>query len=100
MKNVKIVVYGANWCSDCRRTKKYLGEQRIHYDWRDIEVETPEGKAAYDFVLSANEKVYGKPKRKIPVVQIIDGESVSLLVEPSNVASLNWFLSDTMKLVK
>ncbi|UCG03863.1 MAG: FAD-dependent oxidoreductase [Candidatus Heimdallarchaeota archaeon] len=79
-----INVYGANWCSDCRRTKKYLGEQRIHYRWFDIELETPEGKASYDFVLSSNEKVSGKPKRKIPVVEIIEGNSKDILIEPSN----------------
>jgi glutaredoxin len=27
VKQPTINVYGANWCSDCRRTKKYLGEQ-------------------------------------------------------------------------
>ncbi|MHA1908280.1 MAG: FAD-dependent oxidoreductase [Candidatus Thorarchaeota archaeon] len=81
----KITIYGANWCSDCRRTKKYLGEQRIHYEWRDIELETPESKEAYDFVLTANEKVYGKPKRKIPVVKIVENGTESLLIEPSNV---------------
>ena len=77
-------VYGANWCSDCRRTKKYLGEQRIHYKWFDIELETPQGKASYEFVLAANEKISGKPKRKIPVVEIIEGDSKDLLIEPSN----------------
>ncbi len=29
-------LYGANWCGDCRRSKKFLGEQRVHYDWIDI----------------------------------------------------------------
>ncbi len=81
----KVVVYGANWCSDCRRSKKYLGEQRIHYEWRDIELETSESKEAYDFVLAANEKMYGKPMKKIPVIQIVEGQSEHLLIEPSNV---------------
>ncbi|MFX0093739.1 MAG: FAD-dependent oxidoreductase, partial [Candidatus Hodarchaeota archaeon] len=80
----EITIYGANWCSDCRRTKKYLGEQRIHYKWRDIELETPESKAAYEFVLAANEKIYGKPKRKIPVVELVENGESSLLIEPSN----------------
>jgi thioredoxin reductase (NADPH) len=80
----KITVYGANWCSDCRRTKKYLGEQRIHYDWRDIEEESPEGRAAFEFVLVANEKVHGKAKRKIPVLEIVENGQKSLVIEPSN----------------
>ena len=37
-KEIIINVYGANWCSDCKRTKKYLGEQQIHYNWFDIEL--------------------------------------------------------------
>ena len=61
-----------------------MGEQRIHYKWFDIEPETPEGKASYEFVLAANEKISGKPKRKIPVVEIIEGDSIDLLIEPSN----------------
>ncbi len=80
----EINIYGANWCSDCRRTKKYLGEQRIHYNWFDIEKETPEGKAAYEYVLSSNEKKYGIAKRKIPVVEIIEDRKSDLLIEPSN----------------
>jgi thioredoxin reductase (NADPH) len=79
-----INVYGANWCSDCRRTKKYLGEQRIHYRWLDIELTTPEGEASYEFVLAANEKISGKPQRKIPVVEIIEDGSKDLLIELSN----------------
>ena len=85
MSSQNIIIYGATWCSDCRRTKKYLGEQRIHYEWRDIELETPEGESAYNFVLAANEKTYGIAKRKIPVVQIIEKGTESLLIEPSNV---------------
>ncbi|TMB76365.1 MAG: glutaredoxin family protein, partial [Chloroflexi bacterium] len=30
-------LYGTNWCSDCKRSKKFLGEQRIHYDYINIE---------------------------------------------------------------
>ncbi|MFX1512594.1 MAG: FAD-dependent oxidoreductase, partial [Promethearchaeota archaeon] len=80
----EINIYGANWCSDCRRTKKYLGEQRIHYNWYDIEKETPEGRDAYEYVLSMNKDVYGIPKRKIPVVEIIEDGKKYLLIEPSN----------------
>lgn len=85
MSQPKITLYGANWCSDCRRAKKYLGEQRIHYTWRDIEGETPESQESYEFVLSANEKIFGKPKRKIPVIEFEEAEKKSLLIEPSNV---------------
>jgi len=80
----QITIYGANWCSDCRRTKKYLGEQRIHYIWRDIEVETSAGREALNFVLTANKQVLGVPKRKIPVVEIVENGKTDLLIEPSN----------------
>lgn len=86
MGQPEITLYGANWCADCRRTKKYLGEQRIHYNWRDIEEESNRGQEANDFVLSANEKVSGKPKSKIPVLEFVgaDGQT-DLMIEPSNV---------------
>jgi thioredoxin reductase (NADPH) len=32
-----IQVYGASWCPDCRRAKKFLADQRIAYEWLDIE---------------------------------------------------------------
>jgi len=31
MADAKITLYGANWCGDCKRAKKFLGEQRVHY---------------------------------------------------------------------
>ncbi len=33
----EITVYGAPWCPDCKRAKQFLGEQRIEYDWVDID---------------------------------------------------------------
>ncbi len=32
-----IIVYDTSWCPDCRQVKQFLGEQRIHYRWVDIE---------------------------------------------------------------
>jgi len=31
-----ITVIGASWCPDCRRTKSFLEEQRITYEWIDL----------------------------------------------------------------
>jgi len=67
-----LTVYGATWCSDCKRAKKFLGEQRIHYHWVDVE-EDAEGLAV---VQKAN-----NGKRIIPTI-VFDDES--FLVEPSN----------------
>lgn len=37
-----IKVYGATWCPDCRRAKKFLTEQRVAFEWHDIELD-PDG---------------------------------------------------------
>ena len=37
-----VKVYGASWCPDCRRAKRFLGDQRISFEWHDIEVD-PDG---------------------------------------------------------
>jgi thioredoxin reductase (NADPH) len=30
-------VYGAPWCPDCKRAKKFLAEQRVAYEWVDVD---------------------------------------------------------------
>jgi len=72
--NVKagITVYGAYWCPDCRRSKQFLGEHQIPYNWVDIE-QDKEGEA---YVLKKN-----NGKRIIPTIEFADG---AILVEPSN----------------
>lgn len=40
MTQPEITVYGAYWCADCRRSKQFLGEHQIPYNWADIERET------------------------------------------------------------
>jgi thioredoxin reductase (NADPH) len=65
-------MYGANWCSDCKRAKKFLGEQRVHYTWVDVE-QDDEGLAYVEQVNAG--------KRIIPVIVFEDG---GILVEPSN----------------
>jgi thioredoxin reductase (NADPH) len=72
LKQPGITVYGAYWCPDCRRSKKFLGEQFIPYKWVDIE----QDKRGEQFVLGINQG-----KRIIPTIVFDDG---SFLVEPSN----------------
>ena len=31
-----IKLYGADWCPDCKRAKKFLADQRIRFEWHDI----------------------------------------------------------------
>ena len=72
MADSKVTVYGAYWCPDCRRAKKFLGEQFVPYKWIDIE----QDKAAEEYVLKRN-----NGKRIIPTIVFEDD---TLLVEPSN----------------
>jgi thioredoxin reductase len=30
MSHTELTVYGTPWCSDCKRAKKFLGEQRVY----------------------------------------------------------------------
>ena len=65
-------LYGTNWCGDCKRAKQFFGEQRVHYDFVDVDADA-EGMA---YVEKVNEG-----KQIIPVIVFDDG---STLVEPSN----------------
>jgi thioredoxin reductase (NADPH) len=67
-----IRMYGANWCPDCRRAKQFFGEQRIHYEYIDVE-QQPEA-------ISEVERI-NNGMRSIPTIIFPDG---SILVEPSN----------------
>ena len=30
-------MYGTLWCTDCKRAKQFFGEQRVHYEFVDID---------------------------------------------------------------
>ena len=72
MSHTDIKLYGTNWCSDCKRSKKFLGEQRVHYNFINIE-EDAEGQAYVQKVQSGG--------MSIPTIVFEDG---SILIEPSN----------------
>lgn len=67
-----IMVYGASWCSDCRRAKRFLGDQRVPYEWHDIEQEP-------QYLELVQERNDGK--NIIPTIVFPDGSHLS---EPSN----------------
>ena len=67
-----IVVYGTEWCGDCRRTRRYFDYKKIPYRWINID----QDKAGELFVIQHN-----KGLRSVPTVVFEDG---SILVEPSN----------------
>ena len=72
MPAAKITVYGAPWCPDCKRSKQFLGEQRVPYNWVDID-QDEEGRS---YVQQANDG-----RQIIPTIVFEDG---SILVEPTN----------------
>src|SRR5438034_5255708 len=72
MTHTNIKLYGTNWSSECKRSKKFLGEQRVHYDFINIE-EDAEGQAYVQKVQNGG--------MSIPTIDFEDG---SILIEPSN----------------
>lgn len=72
MSHTEISMYGTAWCSDCKRTKKFFGEHRVHYEFIDIDGDA----AGLAVVEEAN-----NGKHIIPVLKFGDG---STLIEPSN----------------
>ena len=67
-----ITVIGANWCPDCRRAKAFLAEQRVAFDWIDLE-QNPEATELVERVNSGS--------RTIPTILFPDGSHLS---EPAN----------------
>lgn len=67
-----ITVYGAPWCPDCKRAKRFLAEQRVSYDWVDIDQDAA-GMRTVEELQNGG--------RTIPTVVFEDG---SLLLEPTN----------------
>lgn len=66
-----LVMYGAKWCPDAKRARKFLDEHGIDYEWRDVDEE----EGAREFVIKINGKFV------IPTLLFPDG---SRMTEPSN----------------
>ena len=67
-----IIVYSTVWCPDCKRAKKFFGEQRIPYINVDIEHD-PESMALVERINNG--------KRIVPTIVFPDGD---VLVEPTD----------------
>jgi mycoredoxin len=65
-------MYGAEWCGDCRRSKRFLDANNVEYTYIDVEADE-----------SASEKVIAinGGQRSIPVILFEDG---SHMTEPSD----------------
>jgi thioredoxin reductase (NADPH) len=67
-----IRMYGTAWCSDCKRAKQFFAEQRVPYDFVDVDSDA-EGRAVV--------QQHNGGKDIIPTILFDDG---TVLVEPSN----------------
>lgn len=67
-----VKVYGAPWCPDCKRSKKFLAEHRVGYEWIDIDADAG--------ALQQVEQLQNGG-RTIPTIVFADG---SHLLEPSD----------------
>ena len=74
MPNTKITMYSADWCGDCRRSKRLMDELNVAYTIIDVEND----KAA---ALKVQEINGGA--QSIPVIVFADGTH---LTEPSDLA--------------
>lgn len=68
----QIIMYGAEWCGDCRRSKKVLDSSGIDYVYIDVDADV----SAADKVIEIN-----GGQQSIPVILFPDGTH---LTEPSD----------------
>lgn len=70
-----ITMYGANWCGDCVRAKKFFGDNQIEFQWVDLELDENEHFVESEVLRRNN------GKKAIPVIVFADD---SHLTEPTN----------------
>lgn len=70
--SAQITMYSAEWCSDCRRSKRFLDSKNVAYNYIDVEAD----QSASDKVIEINGGF-----RSIPVITFPDGTH---LTEPSD----------------
>ncbi len=68
----RIILYGADWCPDCRKSKAFLNDNKVNYQFIDTEQN--------DWAIPIIRKL-NNGKRRIPTITINDDV---VLVEPSN----------------
>lgn len=66
-----LIVYGARWCPDAKRTRSFLDSNKIDYTWFDVD-EDPANK---EFVIKTNGRFV------IPTLLFEDG---TVMTEPSD----------------
>jgi thioredoxin reductase (NADPH) len=68
----RIILYGADWCPDCRKSKAFLADNNVNYQFIDTEIN--------EWAIPIIKKI-NNGKRKIPTIVINDE---IILVEPEN----------------
>ena len=68
---MSLKMYGADWCSDCRRSEKLLNSLGVEFEKLDV--------ASSEELTAEAEAIAGR--KNIPVIQFSDGV---VLVEPSD----------------
>ena len=76
LKPSQIVMYGVDWCPDCRRARFYFKRHSIQH----VEIDVDDDKQAAAFVKQVN-----NGNRSVPTIIFPDG---TVMVEPSE-AQLN-----------
>ncbi|MSQ40596.1 MAG: NrdH-redoxin [Dehalococcoidia bacterium] len=69
---IQVQVFGASWCSDTLRARRFLSRHQIPYGWHDIDRD----EEARAYVLQVN-----RGRATIPTIRFPDG---AILVEPSD----------------
>ena len=72
MSSTGITMYGADWCGDCRRSKRLLAELNVSYDLVDVEKDPEQMEKVIEINGGA---------KSIPVIVFPDGTH---LTEPSD----------------
>lgn len=70
-----ITMYGADWCGDCVRAKKFFADNKVDYQWVDLERDENEKFVELEVLRRNN------GKKSIPVIVFNDD---SHLTEPTN----------------
>jgi len=70
-----ITMYGADWCGDCVRAKKYFVDNQVEYHWVDL------GKDENEKFIELRVLRRNNGKKSIPVIVFDDD---SHLTEPTN----------------
>ena len=70
MPESKIIMYGSDWCGDCRRARRFFDQNEIPYEWINVD----RNKQAEAYVREVN-----GGNRSVPTIVFPDGD---ILVEP------------------